>query len=216
MHSDVIFENDWVWGALQMAIWTLYAAPFLVIAAERIMPHTGAPARARLLGIADLIDRGNTALGHAVGWAALAMVALQFLVVVLRYVFGIGVIAFQEGILYLHAALFMVAAGYTLLRDGHVRVDILYRDAPERTKAWINAVGVYGLLMPAMALLFYVSWPYVSVSWASLETSKEASGLPVYPLKTLMLVFAASLLLQGWALAARSLLLLSSRDGRAV
>lgn len=74
--------------------------------------------------LADALDQVNIWTGKTVRWFALLMVLLQFTVVLLRYVFGFSSIALNESVLYLHAALFMLGAGYTLLVDGHVRVDI--------------------------------------------------------------------------------------------
>lgn len=81
------------------------------------------------------IDNFNRKLGHAIAWLALALVLVQFTVVVLRYVFSIGFAPMQEAVWHLHGLLFMLGAGYTLLRDEHVRVDVLYREASPKQKA---------------------------------------------------------------------------------
>ncbi len=94
--------------------------------------------------IAHSIDTLNDAIGRYASWCAIALVLLQFLVVVLRYVFGVGVIMMQEGVVYLHATLFMLGAAYTLKYDGHVRVDVFYREAKPRTKALVNLFGSTG------------------------------------------------------------------------
>lgn len=155
------------------------------------------------------IDRCNEAIGRWVSWAVIAMVLLQFLVVVLRYVFGLGSVALQESIVYLHGILFLVAAGYTLLRDGHVRVDIFYRSASSRQKALVDLLGTLLFLLPVCVLLWVVSWPYVAASWSVLEGSKETSGIQgVYLLKSAILVFVLLVTLQGFSLAARSALIL--------
>lgn len=75
----------------------------------------------------QLVDLANDRIGKSVAWLAIIMVLIQFIVVVMRYVFGIGSIMMQESIIYLHGMLFMIGAGYTLLHEGHVRVDIFYR-----------------------------------------------------------------------------------------
>ena len=109
----------------------------------------------------------------------------------------------------MHGTIIMVAAGYTLLHDGHVRVDIFYRAAKTRTKAWINLLGVAFFLMPMVTSAAWVIWPYVLLSWQRLETSREAGGMHgLFLLKTTMLIFCALLLLQGVALAVRSFLIL--------
>lgn len=135
------------------------------------------------------------------------MVVIQFVVVIMRYVFGVSSLMMQESIIYMHGILFMIGAGYTLLNDGHVRVDIFYRDASERTKALIDMLGSALLLLPVMAVIFMGALPYVRQSWASLEGSAETSGIPaVYLLKTVILVFCVLLGLQGISLLIRSLI----------
>ncbi len=85
-----------------------------------------------LQGLARAIDRLNEAIGVSVAWLALFTVLVEFAVVLMRYVFGVGSVKMQESIVYMHATVFMVAAGYTLLHNGHVRCDIFYaeRHAP--------------------------------------------------------------------------------------
>jgi TRAP-type mannitol/chloroaromatic compound transport system permease small subunit len=154
---------------------------------------------------ADRIDRLTGMVGRTVAWLALAMVLVQFAVVVMRYGLGLGSIWLQESILYAHAALFLLAAAWTLRDDGHVRIDIFYVDAAPRTRALVDLVGALLLLLPFMALLAWYAWPYVARSWASFERSQEVSGLPfVYLLKSLLLIFALLMGLQGVAQAIRA------------
>nr|WP_184046062.1 TRAP transporter small permease subunit [Roseospira visakhapatnamensis] len=144
------------------------------------------------------------------------MVLVQFLVVVLRYVFGLGFIWMQESIVYMHGLLFMVGAGYTLLQDGHVRVDVFYRDASRRRQALVNLAGSVLFLIPFCTLILWVSIDYVGNAWRVLEGSKETSGIQgVFLLKSVILVFGALVLLQGVSVIARSLLTLTGRDGDA-
>ena len=89
----------------------------------------------KLLAITRIIDLMNEKIGRAISWLALIMILVQFAVVVMRYVFGLGSIFMQESIVYMHALIFLVAAGYTLLHDGHVRVDIFYGSASPQRKA---------------------------------------------------------------------------------
>lgn len=162
-----------------------------------------------LTQIADAIDRINTVVGRLTAWVALAMVLVQFLVVVLRYVFGVGSIMMQESVTYMHATLFMVGAGYTLLQGGHVRVDIFYREASNRFKNVVDFAGVIAFLLPACSIIWLYSWPYVRNSWAVFEGSKETSGIQgVYLLKSLILAFAVLVAIQGISMALRSLLAL--------
>jgi TRAP-type mannitol/chloroaromatic compound transport system permease small subunit len=160
--------------------------------------------------IADGIDRAIAVIGRAAAWCCLFIVLAEFAVVVMRYAFGIGSIRLQESVLYAHAALFMLAAAWTLQTDGHVRVDIFYAQASPRTKALIDLVGVLVFLLPVTVVIGMFSLPYVARSWAIFEGSRESSGLPfVYPLKTLIPLFALLLGLQGVAQAIRAWLVLS-------
>src|SRR3954466_5588617 len=166
-------------------------------------------ASARFTTLAERIDRLNTAIGRAASWCALAIVLMGFAVVLLRYVLGLGSIWLQESVLYAHAALFLLAAAWTLNEGGHVRVDVFYAGASPRAKAWVDLVGTLLLLLPFCLAILWFSLPYVERSWAILERSRESSGLPlVFLLKTLIPVCAVLLALQGVAQAIRAALIL--------
>lgn len=163
--------------------------------------------------LADAIDRLTTAIGRAVAWCLLFMVLAEFALVLMRYVLGVGSIWLQESVIYAHAALFMLAAAWTLAADGHVRVDIFYADASLRTRAIVDLLGALLLLLPFALALVFLSLPYVARSWAILEGSRETSGLPaVFLLKTLIPLFALLLALQGLAQALRAALVLAGID----
>lgn len=161
---------------------------------------------------AQVIDRINDWIGRYLAWVALAMVLVQFLIVVMRYVFSIGSIMMQESVVYMHAVLFLLGAGYTLLHEGHVRVDIFYRSARRHRQALVDLAGVIVFLLPVCGLIFVESLPYVENSWAVGEGSKETSGIQyVYLLKTSILAFAVLVALQGVGLALHALLTLAGR-----
>lgn len=164
-----------------------------------------------LRALSRIIDAINETVGRTVSWVALVMVLAQFVIVVMRYVFGIGSTIMQESIVYMHSVLFMVAAGYTLLHDGHVRVDIFYNPASPRQKAWTNLCGVFFLLLPVCVLVWWVAWPYVTAAWTALEGSPEGrSGIPgVFLLKTVILAFVALLSIQGLSMAAKALFVIA-------
>jgi len=163
------------------------------------------PDFSRTLALAERIDRANAAVGRAAAWLGLFIVAVQFAVVVLRYVFGQGSIWLTESILYANSALFLLAAAWTLREGGHVRVDVFYAHAAPRARAWVDLAGSLLLLLPFMAALAWWSLPYVARSWAILEGSREASGIPaVFLLKTLIPLLALSMALQGVAQAIRA------------
>ena len=97
-----------------------------------------------------------------------------------------------------------------MLHEGHVRVDIFYRDASERAKALVDFLGAVLFLIPVCVLLWWWSWPYVEQSWAVHEGSKETSGIQVlYLLKSTILAFAGLMGLQGLSMALRTLLVLT-------
>jgi TRAP-type mannitol/chloroaromatic compound transport system permease small subunit len=160
-----------------------------------------------------VVDTINERMGRAVSWLVLFMVLIQFAVVVARYVFGMGFIWLQESIIYMHAFVFLAAAGYTLLHNGHVRVDIFYGSMTDRGKAIVDLVGGLVFLLPMCGAIFWISFGYVSRSWQVLEGSPEGdSGIPaVFLLKGMILVFCVVVALQGVALIARSVLTLSGK-----
>ncbi|MEJ2623928.1 MAG: TRAP transporter small permease subunit [Pseudolabrys sp.] len=163
------------------------------------------PVPASLTTFADRIDRLNTTIGRAAAWLALAVVLVQFALVVARYVFSYGSIWLTESVTYGHATLIMLAAAWTLKAGGHVRVDVFYAHAGARTRAVIDLAGSILLLLPFALTLLWLSVPYAGRSWAILERSQEVGGLPlVFLLKTLVPVFALLMALQGVAQAIRA------------
>ena len=156
---------------------------------------------------AGLIDRISSAIGQAVSWLTLFMVVVTFVIVVMRYVFDAGLIWLQESVTWMHAAVFMIGAAYTLEQDEHVRVDVFYRSMSDRRRAWIDLIGVCLFLWPLCAFLAWTSWDFVAVSWRMQEASRESGGLP-YPLipllKTVLLLMPAIVALQGLSLMLRS------------
>ncbi len=162
-----------------------------------------------LLRCAQLLESINEEIGRAASWLSLFMVLVTFAVVVLRYAFDLGWIAMQESITYMHAVLFLTGAAYTLRHQGHVRVDIFYHRFSMRTQAWVDLFGTLFLLMPVCLFIFFISWEYVAASWSLFEGSREAGGLDgVFLLKSMILVMAGLLVLQGVAILLRCKLLL--------
>lgn len=147
--------------------------------------------------LADLIDTLNRRVAFAVRWLALAMVLVQFGIVAGRYVFGVNSIAVQESVLYMHATLFMLAAGYTLAVDGHVRVDVFYAGLGPAGRRRVDIFGHLFFLLPSMAVLLYWSWPSVRNAWAILEGPISVGGIEaVFLLKSLIPAFCVLLMLQ--------------------
>ena len=133
------------------------------------------------------------------------MVILTALIVIMRYLFDLGWIWMQELVVWMHAAVFMLAAAYTLALDEHVRVDILYRKLSRRGRAWVDTLGVLLLLLPTCGWILYTSFDYVGDSWRIMESSRETGGMPgLFLLKTLIVITPILLALQGMALAVRT------------
>ena len=134
------------------------------------------------------------------------MVLVQFCIVLGRYVFGVNSIAVQESVLYMHATFFMLGAGYTLLVDAHVRVDIFYAKLSDEGRRRIDIFGHVCLLMPAMLALLYWSWPSVRNSWAILEGPISVGGIEaVFLLKSLIPAFCILVMMQSTAILIRLL-----------
>lgn len=155
------------------------------------------------------IDAFSERTGQLIAWLTFVMMILTCIVVVLRYGFSINFIALQESIGYLHAMVFLLGAAYTLKNDGHVRVDILYREFNARNKAWVNAVGAILFLFPVTLFLLFSSWEFTLSSWAVKESSANAGGIPaVFLLKSLIPITGLLLSLQGLAEVLRSCMVL--------
>ncbi|MEE8542597.1 MAG: TRAP transporter small permease subunit [Gammaproteobacteria bacterium] len=152
--------------------------------------------------------------GTVIAWLTIMMVLVTFTIVVLRYAFSLGWISMQESVTWMHAAVFMLGAAYTLKRDEHVRVDIFYRTMSARGQAVVDLLGTLIFLLPMAVFLAVSSWDYVSTSWHIREASREVGGLP-YPfvpiLKSLIPATAGMLILQGIANLLGAILILMGR-----
>lgn len=158
------------------------------------------------------LDAFSERLGRGLSWLILAMMIIQFLIVVLRYAFSVNSIPMQESVMYMHAAVFMLAAAYTLKHGGHVRVDIFYRAMSPRRKALVDLLGTLLLLLPVMGFVIATSLGYVGKSWAIFEGSPDAGGIPgVFLLKTLIPAFAVLMIVQGIVEIYRNALILKGR-----
>ena len=135
------------------------------------------------------------------------MVLVTFAIVVMRYVLGIGFIWLQESVIWMHAAVFMLGAAYTLQCEGHVRVDVFYRNMEDQRKALVNLLGVLIFVFPVCGFLFIEALAYVGASWSDQEVSRNSGGLP-YPfvplLKSALLLMPATVALQGVSILLRS------------
>lgn len=163
-----------------------------------------------LAGIAAIICAVNLVIGKTFAWLSLAIVVVCFTVVVQRYLFAISYVWMQDLYIWLNGAMFTAVAGFALLRDDHVRVDIFYRPARMRTRALTDLIGVFLFLLPFTWVVYQYSMPFVLRAWGYHEASANVGGMPgLYILKTFIIGFAALIALQGLAMAIRSVLVLS-------
>ena len=160
-----------------------------------------------IAAVAKSLERCNQLIGYLVAWLTVAMVLSTTIIVIQRHWFETGSIRLQETVTYMHAAVLLLAAAYTLAAGGHVRVDIIYRKLSLPGRAWVDLLGTFLLLMPFCIFLIWFSWDYVAIAWQIRESSQEAGGLP-FPFPALMKSFiplaAMLLLLQGMVIISNS------------
>jgi TRAP-type mannitol/chloroaromatic compound transport system permease small subunit len=166
-----------------------------------------------MASIMRAINTLNREVGRVFSWLALAIVLVCFSVVVERYFFNNTRLWAQDLYVWLNGFMFTAVAGFALLRDDHVRVDIFYRPGTIRHKAICDAIGVLLFLFPFMFVVIHYGLPFVLRSWRILENSANIGGMPgLYLLKTFILVFGVLMILQGIAMLIRSVLVLMNRD----
>ncbi len=159
------------------------------------------------------IDRINEVIGRFVGWLTLAMVLIGAYNAVVRYLGGylgrnLSSNAYLELQWYLFSLVFLFGASYTVKRNAHVRVDLVYGRLGERGRAWIDLVGTLVLMLPFTIFALWVSWPSVRNSWAVREVSPDPGGLARYPIKSVILLAFGLLILQGLSQAIRQVAVL--------
>jgi TRAP-type mannitol/chloroaromatic compound transport system permease small subunit len=160
-----------------------------------------------LRAFSGAIDRFSEAVGRFVSWVTLLLVAVVFVDVVMRYLFNTSFVFTQELEWHLFAFIFLIGAGYTLLHDGHVRVDIFYQRWSVKTRAWVNLLGVIFFLIPGCYLVITTSWKFVDNSFSMLEGSPDPGGIPYrFIVKGTMTVGYLLLLLQGLSMGVHALM----------
>lgn len=163
-------------------------------------------------GLIRAINALNKLVGSLFSWLAIGIVFVCFWVVLERYLFSSTQLWMQDLYVWLNGAMFTAVAGFALMRDNHVRVDIYYRNASDRRKALADLVGTVVFLMPFACIIFFYSIPFVQRSWRLHEGSANVGGMPgLFILKAFILGFAALLALQGLAMLMRSILILGGR-----
>ena len=151
--------------------------------------------------LSSAVDRLNDRIGVAIRWLVLLMVLTGAGGAVIRYLsrglgLSLNLVPAAEAQWYLFSAVFLLGAAYALRHGVHVRVDVVYERLGDRARAWIDLIGTTLFLIPFALLMLWVSFPAVRSSWQIRETSPDPGGLPRYPIKALILVSFALLLLQ--------------------
>ncbi len=163
--------------------------------------------------ICDAIDKFNEWIGRGVAWVTAGLVAVVFIDVVMRYVFNTSFVFTQELEWHLFGFIFLIGAGYTLLHDGHVRVDIIYQKLGYKGKAWVNFLGCLLFLFPGCLMVVLTGWKFTHNSFVILEGSPDPGGIPFrFLIKGCIPVGFALLFLQGISLFLHSLFQITGKE----
>ncbi len=150
-----------------------------------------------LLTISRAIDALNERIGRAVIWLVLVMALVSTVNAMVRYLFNQSSNAWLELQWYLFAAVFLLCAGYTLLHNEHIRIDVLSSRLSARSRIWIDILGTVLFLLPVSVFIVWLSWPVFVNAWVSNEMSSNAGGLIRWPARLLVPAGFLLLSLQG-------------------
>jgi TRAP-type mannitol/chloroaromatic compound transport system permease small subunit len=151
----------------------------------------------RLLRLSRGIDWMNAQFGIIATWLVLIACLVSAGNAASRYLFSESSNGWLEAQWYMFAAIVLLGAPYTLRMNEHVRVDLIYSSASERTRIWIDIIGGLLFLIPICAILIYFTWPWFVQSWTIHEISPNAGGLVRWPVKLLLPVGFSLMILQG-------------------
>jgi len=147
--------------------------------------------------LARKIDAFQERFGRAISWIMLLMVLVVFYDVIMRYAFRTSSVWLQELEWHLFGVVYLLAAGYTMLWDEHVRVDIVYSRWPSRKKAWADFILYFVFFYPSAIMIMLVSWPFVRDSYRVFEGSADPGGIPLrFLLKSVIILGFGLLTLQ--------------------
>ena len=149
-----------------------------------------------LLSLSRSIDAVNQRVGAIVIWFVLAAVLISAANAVIRKVFNVSSNSYLEVQWYLFSAVFLLCAGYVLLRNEHVRIDVIIGRLSKRAQIWIDIFGLLVFLLPAAVLIVWLSWPLFVKGYISGEMSQNAGGLIRWPVFALIPLGFGLLVLQ--------------------
>ncbi|HUH91828.1 MAG TPA: TRAP transporter small permease subunit [Casimicrobiaceae bacterium] len=149
-----------------------------------------------LLSVSRLIDRVTDRIGHAVYWLVLAAVLISAANATVRKVFNYSSNAYLEIQWYLFSVVFLFLAGYTLLNNEHVRIDIVTGRMSARVRAWIDILGTLLFLLPMAIIIMWLSWPVFVDAYERHEVSTNAGGLIIWPARLMVPIGFALLIVQ--------------------
>ena len=166
-----------------------------------------------LLRVSGAIDSINERFGRIADWCVLLACLISAGNALIRYGFSFSSNAWLEIQWYLFAAMFMLGAPYTLRRNEHVRVDVIYGNLSLRLKLWVDLLGGILFLMPPVLIIGWMSWPLFYDSWQSGEVSSNAGGLIRWPVKLLLPLGFGLLALQGFSEIIKRIAALGGYEG---
>lgn len=150
-----------------------------------------------LLALSRAIDALNEKVGRTVLWLILLMALVSTTNALFRYALNQSSNAWLELQWYLFAAVFLLCAGYTLLHDEHIRIDVVSSRLSRRTQIWIDIFGTIFFLLPMSTFILWLSWPMFLNAWMSQEMSSNAGGLVRWPARLMIPAGFFLLTLQG-------------------
>jgi TRAP-type mannitol/chloroaromatic compound transport system permease small subunit len=164
-----------------------------------------------LLTLSRAIDAITERVGRIVYWLVLVVVLISAANAVVRKLFNYSSNSYLEIQWYLFSVIFLCGAGYTLLRNDHVRIDIIQGKLSARAQNWIDVIGIVFFLWPMSIIIMSLAWPLFVDSFTRNEVSTNAGGLIIWPARLMIPVGFALLLMQSVSELVKRIAFLSGR-----